>query len=160
VSQQIVLKLYPTFKPLKGMRFMSENCIFCQIIRKEAPASIIYEDDQVTAFLSNRPVNVGHTLVVPKKYYENIYEIPEEEAAYLFKIVKRIAQTVKAATGIEGIRIVQNNGEAAGQVVFHLHIHIIPMRPGNQFYHENGFRDPKLLAEDAEKIKQHLGKAT
>ena len=139
---------------------MSENCIFCKIIRREAPASIIYEDEQVTAFLSNRPVNVGHTLVVPRKHYENIYEIPEEEAAYLFKIVKRIAQTVKAATGIEGIRIVQNNGEAAGQVVFHLHIHIIPMRPGNQFFHENGFRDPKLLFEDAEKIKRLLGMAT
>ena len=110
---------------------MSE-CIFCQIIRKEAPASIVYEDEQVVAFLSNRPVNEGHTLVVPKKHYENIYDIPEEEAAYLFKIVKRVAHAVKDATGAEGIRIVQNNGEAAGQVIFHLHVHIIPMKPHNQ----------------------------
>jgi histidine triad (HIT) family protein len=139
---------------------MSENCIFCKIIHREGPASIIYEDEQVMAFLSNRPVNVGHTLVVPKKHYENIYQIPEDEAAYLFKIVKRIVQTVKVATGIEGIRIVQNNGEAAGQVVFHLHVHIIPMHPGNQFFHENGFRDPKQLSDDAEKIKQHLSMAT
>ena len=107
---------------------MSE-CIFCQIIQKQVPASIIYEDEQVVAFLSNRPVNVGHTLVVPKKHYENIFEIPEEEAAYLFRIVKRIAQAVKDATGAEGIRIVQNNGEAAGQVIFHLHVHIIPLKP-------------------------------
>ena len=138
----------------------NENCVFCLIIRKQAPASIIYEDEQVAAFLSNRPVNWGHTLVVPKKHYENIYEISEEEAAYLFKIVKRVADAVKAATGTEGIRIVQNNGEAAGQVVFHLHVHIIPMRPGNQFYHQNGFRESELLNEDAKKIKQHLSMGT
>ena len=134
---------------------MSE-CVFCQIIRKEAPASIVYEDAQVVAFLSNRPVNVGHTLVAPKKHYENIYEIPEEEAAYLFRIVKKIARAVKDATGIEGIRIVQNNGKDAGQVIFHLHVHIIPMNPTSQILHEHGFRTAELLNRDAEKIKHHL----
>ena len=134
---------------------MSE-CIFCQIIRKEAPASIVYEDEQVVAFLSNRPVNVGHTLVAPKKHYVNIYEIPEEEAAYLFRIVKRVAYAVKDATGVEGIRIVQNNGEAAGQVVFHLHVHVIPMKPYSQFRHESGFRVAELLDKDAEKIRRYL----
>jgi histidine triad (HIT) family protein len=89
---------------------MTEECVFCQIIRKEAPASIVYEDDQVVAFISNRPVNVGHTLVVPEKHYENVYEVPDDEIAYLFKIVKRIAHAVKDATNAEGIRIVQNNG--------------------------------------------------
>ncbi len=123
---------------------MSE-CVFCQIIRKEAPASIVYEDAQVVAFLSNRPVNVGHTLVAPKKHYENIYEIPEEEAAYLFRIVTKIARAVKDATGIEGIRIVQNNGKDAGQVIFHLHVHIIPMNPTSQILHEHGFRTAELL---------------
>ena len=69
---------------------MTEStCVFCQIIQRKAPASLVYEDGQVAAFLSNRPVNEGHTLVVPKKHYVNIYEIPEDEAAYLFKIVKR-----------------------------------------------------------------------
>jgi len=137
------------------MTLMSE-CIFCQITRKEAPSSIVYEDEQVVAFLSNRPVNIGHTLVAPKKHYENIYEIPEEEAAYLFKMVKKIAQAVKDATGIEGIRIVQNNGEDAGQVVFHLHVHIIPMKPAGQIFHEHGFRAAELLDEDVEKIRLHL----
>jgi histidine triad (HIT) family protein len=132
------------------------QCVFCQIIRKEAPASVVYEDEQVVAFLSNRPVNVGHTLVAPKKHYMNIYEIPEEEAAYLFKIVKKIAQAVKDATGIKGIRIVQNNGKDAGQVVFHLHVHVIPMKPSGQLFHEHDFRAAELLGEDAEKIKQHL----
>jgi len=133
-------------------------CIFCRIIRKEAPASIVYEDEQVAAFLSNRPVNLGHTLVVTKKHYADIYEIPEEEAAYLFKITKRIAQAVKEATEIEAIRIVQNNGKDAGQVIFHLHVHIIPMKPQSQFRHENGFRPLELLEKDAQKIRQRLYK--
>jgi len=138
---------------------MSETaCVFCQIIRKEAPASMVYEDERAAAFLSNRPVNVGHTLVVTKKHYADIYEIQEEEAAYLFKITKRIAQAVKEATEIEAIRIVQNNGKDAGQVVFHLHVHIIPMKPQSQFRHENGFRPLELLEKDAEKIRQRLCK--
>ena len=138
------------------------NCVFCQIIRKEASASIVYEDEQVVAFLSNRPVNEGHTLVVPKKHYENIYEIPEEEAAYLFKIAKRVAHAVKDAMGAEGIRIVQNNGWAAGQVIFHLHVHVIPMKPTEGFSHGKAFRDhtnprnPEALEKDAEKIKKYI----
>jgi histidine triad (HIT) family protein len=139
-----------------------ENCVFCQIIQKKASASIIYEDKQVVAFLSNRPVNEGHTLVAPKKHYENIYEIPEEEAAYLFKIAKRIAHAVRDATGAEGIRIVQNNGWAAGQVIFHLHVHIIPLKLHEGFTNGKAFHDPtnlrsaELLEMDAEKVRQHL----
>ena len=140
---------------------MSE-CIFCQITRKEAPASIVYEDEQVIAFLSKNPVNEGHTLVVPKKHWENIYEISEENAAYLFRIVKRVAHAVKDSTGAEGIRIVQNNGEAAGQVVFHLHVHVIPMALNDGFIHGKAFRDHTnsrsidALEIDAQKIRRHL----
>jgi histidine triad (HIT) family protein len=142
---------------------MSE-CVFYQIIRKEAPASIVYEDEQVVAFLSNRPVNGGHTLVAPKKHFENIYDIPEEDAAYLFRIVKRVAHAVRDATGAEGIRIVQNNGEAAGQVIFHLHVHIIPMKTHNQFSHDGAYRDQtyhrnaETLEKDAQRIRQRLNK--
>ena len=137
------------------MILMSE-CIFCKITRKEAQASVVYEDEHVVAFLSNRPINFGHTLVAPKKHYENIYEIPEEEAAYLFKTVKRIALAVKDATGVKGVRIVQNNGEDAGQVVFHLHVHVIPVEPAGQILRGHGFRDAELLDLDAEKIRQNL----
>jgi histidine triad (HIT) family protein len=138
------------------------ECIFCQIIRNQAPASIVYEDSQVVAFLSDHPVNAGHTLVVPKKHYENIYEIPDDEAAYLFKMVKKVAQAVKNATSVEGIRIVQNNGEAAGQVVFHLHVHIIPLGTNNRFSHDNAYRDPtnyrdaEILEKDAERIMHYV----
>jgi len=145
---------------------MSDTCIFCRIIRKQASASFVYEDEEVAAFLSNRPVNVGHTLVVPKKHYADIYEIPGEEAAYLFRIVKRVAHAVRDAVGAEGVRIVQNNGEAAGQVVFHLHVHIIPMRPHNEFSHDGVFRDrtnprsAQELEEDAERIRRRLSGET
>jgi histidine triad (HIT) family protein len=135
---------------------MSESCIFCQIARKEAPASVVYEDDQIIAFMSIHPVSVGHTLVVPKKHYENIYEIPEEEVSYLYKIVKNITYAVNKTVDAEGIRIVQNNGEAAGQVVFHMHVHIIPMSKGQQWIHYPENRDADALKDDARKIRQFI----
>ncbi len=141
---------------------MSENCVFCSIIRKETPASFVYEDEAVLAFLSNRPVNKGHTLVVPKKHYANIYEIPEGEIAYLFRIVKRVTLAVRNAAIAEGVRIVQNNGEAAGQVVFHLHVHVIPMQPWNQNSHDGAFHDHSSqrsieeLEQDAQKIREKV----
>jgi histidine triad (HIT) family protein len=140
---------------------MSE-CVFCQIIQKQLSANVVYEDEQVVVFLSNHPVNEGHTLVVPKRHYLNIYEISEDEAAYLFMIVKRVAHAVKDSVEAEGIRIVQNNGEAAGQVVFHLHVHVIPMKPQEGFSHGKAYRSASNsrsadeLEIDANKIRQFL----
>ena len=105
---------------------MDENCVFCKIVMEQNPASFVYKDEKALAFLSNNPVNEGHTLVVPKKHYENIYTIPDEDIAHLFGIVKKVTLAVKTAVKADGIRIVQNNGSAAGQVVFHIHVHIIP----------------------------------
>ncbi len=135
---------------------LPESCIFCKIARKEAPASRVYEDDKVIAFLSIQPINIGHTLVVPKKHYENIYEIPEEEVAYLYKVVKKVAYAVKNAVSAEGIRIVQNNGRTAGQVIFHLHVHLIPMSRLNSFLHHPEIRDTNALKKDARRIRQFI----
>jgi len=135
---------------------MSAPCTFCKIVRKEAPASPVYEDDKVIAFLSIQPINIGHTLVVPKKHYENIYEIPEEEGAHLYKIVKKVAYAVKNAVSAEGVRIVQNNGEAAGQVIFHLHVHVIPMNKQHLFLHHPETRDINALEKDARRIKRFI----
>lgn len=134
----------------------SMECVFCQIIHRRAPASMVYEDTAVVAFLSNRPVNVGHTLVVPKKHYTDIYEMPDNEAAYLFEVAKRVAQAVKDATGNAAIRIVQNNGADAGQVIFHVHVHVIPMKSGNHLLFENQLRTSELLDKDAENIRSRL----
>jgi len=135
---------------------MPESCIFCKIAQKEAPTSVVYEDDKVIAFMSIQPINVGHTLVVPKKHYENIYEIPEEEVAYLYTVVKKMAHAVKKAVNAEGIRIVQNNGAAAGQVIFHLHVHIIPMNKNRPWVHHPENRDADALKGDASKIRQFI----
>jgi histidine triad (HIT) family protein len=135
---------------------MPDSCVFCKIAQKEAPASIVYEDEKVIAFLSIQPINVGHTLVVPKNHYENIYEIPEDEVAYLYKIVKKLTHAVKKAVDAEGIRIVQNNGEAAGQVIFHLHVHIIPMSKKSPCMHYPENRDTDALKDYAKKIRQYI----
>jgi histidine triad (HIT) family protein len=144
------------------MTLVTENCVFCKIIKKEVPASFVYEDERALAFMSNRPVNQGHTLVIPKKHYVNIYDIPEDEAAYLLIITKRIAGSVRDAFCASGVRVVQNNGEAAGQVIFHLHFHVIPIHSRNIASHDGAYRDhtnprgSKDLEGDAEKIRSHL----
>jgi histidine triad (HIT) family protein len=135
---------------------MSESCVFCKIARKEAPASPVFEDEKVIAFMSIKPINIGHTLVVPKKHYENIFGISEDEVAHLYKIVKKIAYAVKKAVSADGIRIVQNNGEAAGQVIFHLHVHVIPMNKNRPWLHRLENRDENGLKDDARKIRQFL----
>lgn len=135
---------------------MSESCMFCKIVRREAPASVVYEDEEVIAFMSILPINVGHTLVVPKKHYENIYEISEEEIAYLYKVVKKLAHAVKKAVDAEGIRIVQNNGEAAGQVIFHMHVHIIPMNKDHSWLHPARSRAADALKDDARRIREFV----
>lgn len=105
---------------------MTGHCTFCRLAKKEAPASYIYEDKEVIAFLDMKPINKGHALVIPKNHYENIYEISEEAVAHLFRVVKKIAYAVKKGVSADGVSIIQNNEKAAGQIVFHLHVHIIP----------------------------------
>ena len=105
---------------------MVEQCVFCKIARNEAPASFVYEDEKVIAFLDARPINEGHTLVITRKHYEDIYEAPEEEVEHLFKVVKKVAHAVRKSEKADGVSIIQNNGRAANQVIFHLHAHIIP----------------------------------
>jgi diadenosine tetraphosphate (Ap4A) HIT family hydrolase len=109
---------------------LNEDCVFCRIARKEERASYLYEDEGVVAFLDTRPANEGHALVVPRKHYENIFEIPDDEVAHLFKAVKKVAAAIMRAENADGLRIVQNNGSAANQIVFHLHVHVIPEYQG------------------------------
>ena len=134
---------------------MTEPCVFCQIIRHEAPHSAVYEDETTVAFLSNRPVNPGHTLVVPKKHCETIFEISDEEIAHIYTVVKRVALAVNKAMKPEGVRTVQNNGEAAAQVIPHFHVHVIPMYRQMPAYHGE-IREPVALENDAEKIRRFI----
>jgi len=110
---------------------MSRSCSFCKIVSREDPASIIYEDDLVLAFMDLHPANVGHTLVVPKEHWETIYDIPEKVLSSLFVVVKRISVAVKKVVGAEGVSILQFNGRASGQSVMHFHVHVIPRFRGD-----------------------------
>lgn len=106
-------------------------CIFCKIINGEIPCHKVYEDDKVLAFLDIKPLNPGHTLVVPKKHYENIEEINEEELTTLILSIKKIGLLVKEKLGVSGYNVSLNNGKVAGQEVMHLHFHVIPRHEGD-----------------------------
>jgi histidine triad (HIT) family protein len=138
---------------------LAENCVFCRIARKEEPASYVYEDEGVVVFLDARPVNEGHALVVPRKHYENIFEIPDHEVADLFIAVKKVAAAIMRAEGADGLRIVQNNGIAANQIVFHLHVHVIPEYEGRDLRLPRPRASPEQSELDrvALKIKKFLG---
>ncbi len=102
------------------------DCIFCKIIKGEIPSAKVYEDDKVMAFLDIQPVNEGHTLVVPKRHHEDLFDLPEEFLSSGLGAIKKIATAVKKAVDADGINIGMNNGRAAGQAVFHAHFHVIP----------------------------------
>lgn len=102
------------------------DCIFCKIINGDIPAAKVYEDEHVLAFLDISQVTKGHTLVIPKVHKENLYELDDEISQNLFKRVPKIANAIKTAYEPVGLNLLNNNGELAGQSVFHFHMHLIP----------------------------------
>lgn len=133
-----------------------ENCVFCKIARGEEHASRIYEDKDVIAFLDARPANEGHTLVISRTHYTNIFEIPDGELANLFKIVKKTAAAVMKSEKAEGIRIVQNNGRAAHQIIFHFHVHIIPEYEGQEPHWPRETPEQSELERVAARIRKFI----
>ncbi|MEA3378153.1 MAG: HIT family protein [Nanoarchaeota archaeon] len=103
-----------------------EDCIFCKIANGIIPSSKVYEDEDIFAFLDIAPLNKGHTLVIPKKHFNEIYQMPDNLLGKLFSVVKKIACALKQDN--DGVNILQNNGKAAGQVVGHVHVHLIPRK--------------------------------
>jgi histidine triad (HIT) family protein len=102
------------------------DCIFCKIVNGEIPASKVFENDHVMAFLDISQVTKGHTLVIPKVHKENLYELTPEIASEVFKVAPEIANAIKEAFHPVGLNVLNNNGEKAGQSVFHFHMHLIP----------------------------------
>ena len=103
-----------------------EDCIFCKLANGVFPTNAIYEDDDFKAILDNGPATKGHALVLPKKHYANLFEIPEDTLAGAAVVAKKVAGVMKDKLHCDGLNLVQNNGEAAGQTVFHFHVHVIP----------------------------------
>ncbi|MFH1178407.1 MAG: HIT family protein [bacterium] len=110
-----------------------KDTIFMKIVRREIPAEIVYEDDDTLAFLDVKPITPGHTLVVPKKHAENIFDIEEETLAAVMRTIRKISPAVRDAVNAHGVHINSNHGEAAGQIVSHLHFHIIPRHARGEF---------------------------
>jgi histidine triad (HIT) family protein len=107
------------------------GCIFCKIVRGELPSFKAYEDDATLAFLDIRPVNAGHTLVVPKRHSQNIFDITEEDWLAVAKTVRKVSLAIEKGVSADGVNIGMNNREHAGQIVHHPHVHVIPRFKGD-----------------------------
>lgn len=115
---------------------------FCKIIDGSIPSAKIYEDEYVYAFMDIMPLTKGHTLIIPKNHKENVYDLSEEEASNLFKVVPKIASALKESFGPVGMNLLNNNGAPAGQSVFHFHLHFIP-----RYDQTDGFRPTWITKE-------------
>jgi histidine triad (HIT) family protein len=136
------------------------NCIFCKIIKGEIPAAKVYENNEIIAFLDIMPINPGHTLVVSKKHYEDLLSTPDEILCQMILKTKLIAKAVISAMKVEGFNLGINNGKVAGQIIPHLHFHIMPRYEGDGRKLWLGKKsDPKELTKIAKKIKEKLEKA-
>lgn len=135
----------------------SDN-IFAKILRGEIPAEKVYENDAVIAVMDVMPQGQGHTLVLPKTAARNLLDAPTETLGPLMAAVQTIARGVKAAFGADGVTVHQFNEPAAGQSVFHLHLHVIPRFEGVALKPHTGVMEsPEILAENAQKIRRALG---
>ena len=133
------------------------DCIFCKIIAGEIPSYKVYEDDGALAFLDIAPVNYGHILVVPKKHFVNMEDIPEDELCKIIKAVKKIGKALKDGLGVIGYNVQVNNDPIAGQIVPHIHFHVIPRNEGDGLKLWPQGKYGECEAEEVlEKIKSNL----
>lgn len=110
---------------------MQNNCIFCKINAGEIPSATVYEDEDFKAIMDIFPAAKGHVILLSKRHCANLFELEDELAKKALIIARKIATAMRAELGCEGINLLQNNGEAAGQTVFHFHIHLIPRYEGD-----------------------------
>jgi len=139
------------------MNAQESNCLFCKIIAGEIPSARVHEDDQVLAFLDIGPLQPGHTLVIPKAHYVRLTDMPADAMAALGSVLPQVARAVMQVTQAEGFNVFQTNGACAGQVVGHVHFHVIPRRPDDGL----GFRwKPGTYADgEMDAIREHIAAA-
>lgn len=130
------------------------NCIFCKIANGEIPSKTLYEDEDFRVILDLGPASKGHALILPKEHYADLYELPEETAGEVMKLAKKMATQMTQRLGCEGFNLVQNNGELAGQTVFHFHMHLIPRyRDDGQ---KIGWKPQEATQEELETIRAQI----
>ena len=127
------------------------NCIFCKIANGEIPSKTLYEDEQFRVILDLGPATKGHALILPKEHFANLYELPDETAAGVMKLAKKMAVQMSQKLKSDGFNLVQNNGEIAGQTVFHFHLHLIPRYKGDG--QRIGWVPGEATLEELEEIK-------
>ncbi|MDD3279388.1 MAG: HIT family protein [Lachnospiraceae bacterium] len=130
------------------------DCIFCKIANGEIPSTTLYEDENFCIILDIGPASYGHALLLPKKHYANLFELPEELAGKAMILVKKMSTVLNEAVECEGLNVVQNNGELAGQTVFHFHMHMIPRYKKDTV--KIGWKIGKLSDEDRDKLAELL----
>lgn len=134
-----------------------ENCIFCKIANGEIPSATLYEDDDFRIILDLGPASKGHALLLPKEHYENLYMLPDELVAKALPVAKKMITKLTEVLGCDGYNVVQNNGETAGQTVFHFHMHLIPRYKGDQV--GLGWKMGELTDEERDDILAKLREA-
>ena len=136
---------------------MSENCLFCQIGKKETNAYVVYDDERSMAFLDAYPVSEGHTLIIPKAHYENICDIPQDLLAHVMKKAKELVKRYQEIFHPVGFNLIQSNGKAAQQTVFHFHLHIIPRyeNDGLRLFRHHFLKADMNLVESYQKILRY-----
>lgn len=136
---------------LKILILMNNDCIFCKIIKGELPSYTLYEDEEIKVFLDIFPASRGHCLYIPKEHFSTLYELPEEKMSFLKKL-PLVVQKLKLATGATGINILQSNEKDAGQVIDHVHFHVIPRYPEDNLM--NLVAKPQIEKEEATNLVQ------
>jgi len=129
------------------------DCVFCKIIKKEIPADFVYENDRIVAFLDIHPSNKGHTLVVPKEHHTDLLVTPDEVLAEIMAKTKKIAPAVVKAVNAQGFNTIFNTKPAAGQMIFHTHLHIIPRFTNDGLKH---WPEQKTTSEELKRIKDKI----
>lgn len=131
-----------------------ENCIFCKIANGEIPSKTLYEDEECRVILDLGPATKGHALILAKNHYANLYELPEETASHVMLLAKKMAARMTDKLHCDGFNLLQNNGEIAGQTIFHFHMHLIPR------YEDDGqkisMKPGEPSQEELEEIKNQI----
>lgn len=137
---------------------MSADCIFCEIVQKRVAEHWLYETGDVLAFLDIAPVNPGHALVIPKRHWDTVFEVPPELGAEILRAVQAVGAAVMRATGAAGLNVFQNNFRAAGQIVDHAHWHLVPRHPGDghKLWAQAPYENQTVMDRMAEAIRGHL----
>ena len=134
-----------------------EDCVFCKIVNGDIPSNTIYENSEFKVIMDISPATKGHVLVLPKEHFKDIYDIDAETAGKLFQLAAAVARALKEVLHCDGLNIIQNNGEIAGQTVFHFHMHLIPRYEGDDVTVK--WKEHSMDAEEMDQLRKDIRKA-